>query len=96
MATKKNAKGKLTAVEKNKIKKALNDVEKKLVTNYRNVAKVSGANLTKGTKKIKADLTKAKKKIDVEIRKNPAGATIAAAVLGAIAGAVVMSKLRKK
>jgi len=96
MAKKRNTKGKLTAAQKNKIKKALSDVEKKLVSNYKNIAKASGASLNKGTRKIKADLTKAKRRIDSEVRKNPAGATIAAAVLGAIAGAVLMSKLKKK
>jgi hypothetical protein len=96
MAAKKKPAKKLSPVDKTRIQKALKNVEDKLLINYKSAAKVSGKSLAGGTKKLKANFSKAKKKIEVEVRKNPAGATVAAAVLGAIAGAFIMSKMRKK
>ncbi len=96
MAAKKDNK-KLTAVEKQRVEKALRNVEDRLVEGYRSAAaNVSGKSLRNGTKKIKANVSKARKRIEAEVKKNPAGATVAAAVLGAIAGALIVSKLKKR
>jgi hypothetical protein len=100
MATKKKAKAAVkkvvTAEQKKKIEKAFKNVEAKLLTNYKNLSAGSGKSLGKEAKKIRQNIGKAKKRVEVEVRKNPAGATIAAAVLGALAGAIIMSKLKKK
>ena len=91
---------KLSAKHKNKVKAAITNAEKKLVENYKKVASMSGEDWRKVSGKYKAkvskDMGKARKRIDGEIRKNPEGATIAAAVIGALAGAIIMSKLRRK
>jgi len=83
-----------------KVKSAILKTEKKLIENYRKVAKMSGEDWKKSSKKysakVKKDMAKASRRINTEIKKNPAGATIAAAVIGALAGAIIMSKLRKK
>jgi hypothetical protein len=97
MAAKKKAKGKsLSKNQKEKIQTALKKVETNLLSGYKSVASSSGKSLSKGSVKIKKDLSRARKKIEAEVKKNPAGAAVAAAVLGAVAGALLMSKLRKK
>jgi hypothetical protein len=102
MAKKKSKKAAIAVIsaqQKAKINKALKSVEDKILTNYRSAAKSSGKagkSISTETKKVKKHLAVAKKRIEVEVRKNPAGATVAAAVLGAIAGALLMNKLKKR
>ena len=91
---------KLLKNHKNRISSAINNTEKKLIENYKNVAKMSGEDWSKAgkkyTTKVKKDMGKVRKRVNTEIKKNPEGATIAAAIIGALAGAIIMSKLRKK
>ena len=97
MAQKKKAAKAVTPSQKKRIQAALGGLETKLIANYK---KVAGKNWkkesTKYKKTVKKNVAQAKKRIEVEVRKNPAGATIAAAVLGAVAGAILMSKLKRK
>ena len=100
MAAKKKAKALkkpiVSAEQRKRIQKALNEVEAKLVNNYKSLSKGSGKSVVQETKKLKKNIGKARKRIEVEVKKNPAGATVAAAVLGAVAGAILMSKLKKR
>ncbi|MFH0862398.1 MAG: hypothetical protein V1875_05135 [Candidatus Altiarchaeota archaeon] len=86
----------VSAEQKKRIQKALSDVETKLLNNYKSISKGSGKTVVKETKKLKKNIGKARKRIEVEVRKNPAGAAVAAAVLGAVAGAIIMSRLKKR
>ena len=96
MATKK----KVTPGQRHSISKAISGIESKLVENYNGIARMSGNDWKKESskykQKVKKNVAAAKRKIEAEVRKNPAGATVAAAILGAIAGAIIMSKLKKK
>jgi hypothetical protein len=94
--TKKAAVKVISASQREKINKALKSVENRILTNYKSAASVSGKSISKETKKVKKSLAVAKKRIEGEVRKNPAGATVAAAILGAVAGALIMSKLKKR
>jgi hypothetical protein len=96
IAKKKAAKPIVSAEQKQRITKAIADVEKKLVTNYQAMSKISGKSFGKESKKVKANLSKAKKTIEIQVRKNPAAAAAVAAALGVIAGAVIMSQIKKK
>ncbi|MCX6695104.1 MAG: hypothetical protein NTU61_02245 [Candidatus Altiarchaeota archaeon] len=91
---------KVSAKHKNKIGAAIKSAEQKLVDNYKKVSHMSGEDWRKVSKKYKEkakkDMAQARKKVNTAIRKNPEGATIAAAIIGAIAGALIMSKLRKR
>ncbi len=85
----------VTAEQRKRIQKAFNNVEAKLVRNYKNL-NVKSKDLNRETKKLKTNIKKARKRVEAEVKKNPAGATAAAAILGALAGAILVSKLRKK
>jgi ElaB/YqjD/DUF883 family membrane-anchored ribosome-binding protein len=87
---------KLTAVDRKKVESALGNMEKKLLENYRSAVTASGKSWSKESQKVKKKIAAAKKKVEGNIKKNPAAAVTVAAVLGAIAGAVIMSKLKKK
>jgi len=97
---KKKAKKTISPNQKKKLQSALNGLEQKLVTNYKNVAGMSRNDWRKQSKtyhaKVKKQVAAARRKVEAHVRKNPAQATLAAAILGAVAGAVIMSKLRKR
>ncbi len=90
----------IAPAQKKKIQKTLSDMEAKIIANYEKAVKMSGADWKKESKKFKKiakkDAAFARKKIESEIRKNPAGAAVAAAAVSAVAGAFLMSVLRKK
>ena len=91
---------KAVSKNKNKVGIAISATEKKLLENYKKVASMSGEDWKKVSGKYKTqvrrDMSKARKRINTTIKNNPEKATIAAAVIGALAGALIMSKIRKK
>jgi len=101
MAKKKVAKKNvLTKAQKDRIKRAVKDAEKKMMANYKKAVKLSGRDWSKESVKyrriVKRNVAKASKRIEVEVRKNPAGAAVAAAAIGAVAGAFLMSMMKRR
>ena len=100
MVLKRKSSKKLSEKHKSRIRTAIKKAEDKLMANYKKVSGMTGEDWKKASKKyrlhVKKDMAKARKRIDSEVRKNPEGATIAAAVIGALAGAIIMSKLKRK
>ncbi|MFH1055475.1 MAG: hypothetical protein V1744_05215 [Candidatus Altiarchaeota archaeon] len=101
MASKKKVTRKvLTLAQKTRIKNAIKNAEKKLVENYQKAVKMSGKDWKKQAGKYrniaKKNVQKAGRRIETEVRRNPAGAALASAAIGAIVGAFVMSKLKKR
>lgn len=100
MAVKKKAKkDSLTEEQKKKIKIAIKKAEDKVIANYRTAAAISGADWDKLSKhvkaKVKKDMAKAEAQIENEVSKNPNAATVVAAAIGAIAGVIVLSELKR-
>jgi len=95
-ANKAKAKKIITEAQKKKIRATIKNAEEKLITNYRKIAGISGKDLAKAKVKVKKNMAKAKKRIEAAIRKNPAGAAVAAAAMGALVGALLMSKVKRK
>jgi len=93
---KKSASKVLTAEQRKRIQVALKGFEAKAMKNYQQVAKLSGKNWKTQSKVARKNILQAKKRIEVEVRKNPAGATMAAALIGAVAGALIYSQLKRR
>ena len=100
MAVKKKAARKVSGKHKGKVNEAIKKAEDQIIANYKKVSSMSGEDWKKASQKykkhVRQDMSKVKKRVDAEIKKNPAGAAVAAAIIGALAGAIIMSKLRKK
>jgi ElaB/YqjD/DUF883 family membrane-anchored ribosome-binding protein len=85
---------------KKNIRNAVKNAENKIMANYKKAVSLSGRDWSRESKKyrkiVKRDMAKAHKKIETAVKKNPAGAAVAAAAVGAIAGALLMSVIKKR
>lgn len=90
----------LSDAQKKKIEASIKRMEEQMLTHYESIVKLSGKDWGKEKlvyeKKVKAEAKKAQKKIEGEIKKNPAKAAVVAAGVTAVAGAFLLSMLKKK
>jgi ElaB/YqjD/DUF883 family membrane-anchored ribosome-binding protein len=93
-------KPKLSSANEKRIRAALASIETKIVDNYKKAVLLSGKDWEKEKIKYaqaaKKDIEVAKAKIEKEIKNDPKKAVAIAAVVGALAGAVMTSCIRKK